>query len=133
MSEYESNPNAEPKDAPEQPVDENQGNQTPEGATPTEQELEFEVLDDGFRDERKAKDEYVETDLEALSDLEHVRKRPSMYIGDVAAQGLHHLVNEVVDNSLDEALAGFATEISVTINANGSVTVEDDGRGIPVG
>ncbi len=77
-------------------------------------------------------DTYTAADLEHLSDLEHVRQRPSMYIGDTATRGLHHLVFEVVDNSIDEAMAGYATEISVRINADGSVTVEDNGRGIPV-
>ena len=76
--------------------------------------------------------EYTAKDLQHLSDLEHVRERPSMYIADTTARGLHHLVYEVVDNSIDEAMAGYATEISVTINNDGSVTVEDNGRGIPV-
>ena len=76
--------------------------------------------------------EYTAKDLQHLSDLEHVRERPSMYIADTTARGLHHLVYEVVDNSIDEAMAGFATEISVIINNDGSVTVEDNGRGIPV-
>ena len=79
-----------------------------------------------------ANDSYTAKDLEHLSDREHVRIRPAMYIGDTAARGLHHLVTEVVDNSIDEALAGFADTISVTINSDGSVTVEDNGRGIPV-
>ncbi len=80
----------------------------------------------------KAKADYGEKDLEHLSDLEHVRERPSMYIGDTTARGLHHLVYEVVDNSIDEAMANYATQVLVTVNPDGSVTVEDDGRGIPV-
>src|SRR5262245_58399629 len=75
---------------------------------------------------------YTAEDLEHLSDLEHVRERPAMYIGDTTTRGLHHLVFEVVDNSIDEAMAGHATMVNVEINADGSATVEDDGRGIPV-
>ena len=81
---------------------------------------------------KKVEGEYGAEQLEHLSDLEHVRERPSMYIADTTTRGLHHLVYEVVDNSIDEAMAGYASEISVTINNDGSVTVEDDGRGIPV-
>jgi len=80
----------------------------------------------------QANAEYTPADLQHLSDLEHVRKRPAMYIGDTTGRGLHHLVYEVVDNSIDEAMAKFASHLSVTVNADGSVTVEDDGRGIPV-
>jgi DNA gyrase subunit B len=75
---------------------------------------------------------YSSEDLQHLSDLEHVRERPSMYIGDTTQRGLHHLVYEVVDNSIDEAMADHATTVSVSINVDGSITVEDDGRGIPV-
>ncbi len=81
---------------------------------------------------RKVESDYTAEDLQHLSDLEHVRERPSMYIGDTTLRGLHHMVYEVVDNSIDEAMAGYAHQISVTINNDGSVTVEDDGRGIPV-
>jgi len=97
-----------------------------ENDTPKSQGEEFGLMGP------QAKTDYQSEDLQHLSDHEHVRRRPAMYIGDVSNRGLHHLVYEVVDNSIDEAMAGFAKRIAVTVNNDGSVTVEDDGRGIPV-
>ncbi len=109
-------PGATPRATPDTPA----GDETP--TTPTAAAYVAQA----------ANSEYTDKDLQHLSDLEHVRERPGMYIGDTSTRGLHHLIYEVVDNSIDEAMAGFAKSVSVVIHSDGSVTVEDDGRGIPV-
>ena len=89
--------------------------------------------EDKIVDKQSSKESYSAESIQALEGIEHVRKRPSMYIGDVGPRGLHHLVYEVIDNSIDEAMGGYCDKIDLTINEDNSITVVDNGRGIPVG
>ena len=89
--------------------------------------------EDKIVNKQSSKENYSAESIQALEGIEHVRKRPSMYIGDVGPRGLHHLVYEVIDNSIDEAMGGYCDKIDLTINEDNSITVVDNGRGIPVG
>lgn len=102
-----------------------------EEANKEDENKKEQPLDSGA--ESTSKKEYSADSIQALEGMEHVRMRPSMYIGDVGVRGLHHLVYEVVDNSIDEAMGGYCDTISVIINEDNSVTTRDNGRGIPVG
>ena len=102
------------------------------GELMTTQQVDYAMVEHGGRNGHAGSEEYTAEDITVMEGLEAVRRRPGMYIGTTGPEGVFHLVREIVDNSVDEAMAGFATLVDITLHSDGSVTVVDDGRGIPV-